>query len=549
MTDPIDVATREHVEQLFRGLDKPVRLLFFTQRQACAACREQRELLQAVAALSDKVELEVHDLVEDAGTVRRHGIARVPATAVVGEKDPGIRFYGVTGGYEFGSLVEAIVLVSTGRLELDDAVVRLARRISRPLHLEILVTLTCPYCPRMVQLAHQLAWLNDQVRADMIDAAQFPELAQRYQVSGVPRTVVNERPAFEGALPPMDALLEILRLAEPALYEEAEAALREARGERRARDAEPGHDYDVLIVGAGPAAMAAAIYATRKDLDVALLGDTVGGQIVNTASIENWLGIPEIGGEELARLFRAHAERYPVAERLHVQVTRITQEDGRFVAETGDGKRYRARALIYCAGKRYRTLGVPGEQRFLGRGVAFCATCDAPLYRDKRVAVVGGGNSAFTAARDLLPWAREIHLINILDDFQADPVLVEEVRRSGRVRFHPATEVREFLGDERLTGVRLQAADGSSRQDLAVDGVFLEIGLVPNSQPLAGLVELNERGEVPVDRRQATALPGLFAAGDVADEPYKQIIIAAGAGARAALAAYDHLLEQRRQPA
>ena len=197
--------------------------------------------------------------------------------------------------------------------------------------------------------------------------------------------------------------------------------------------------------------------------------------------------------------------------------------------------------MVYCAGKRYRTLGLPSEQRFLGHGIAFCATCDAPLYRDKRVAVVGGGNSAFTAARDLLPFARRIHIINILDRFQADPVLLEKVRNSGHVSLYPATEVKEFLGKEHLTGIRLQSTDGKQRQDLQVEGVFLEIGLVPNAAPLTNLLDLNAHGEVPVQRDQSTAVPGLFAAGDVTDEPVKQMIVAAGAGAKAALAAYEYL--------
>ncbi|RMD68208.1 MAG: hypothetical protein D6819_09950 [Gammaproteobacteria bacterium] len=543
---PVDPKSLEEAKRLFARLQRPVRLVFFTQPFACAACREQKALLEALAGLSDKVTLEVHQFAEDAEAVRTYGIERVPATAVVGERDYGIRFYGITAGYEFPSLLEAILLVSTGEVSLDPAIQSLVQRIDVPVHLEILVTLTCPYCPKMVQLAHQLAYLNDHIRADMIDVAEFPELAVRYGVSGVPLTVVNERPAFEGALPPLDAVMEILKRVKPSEYERLEAAIREAAGERRVRWAKTDKLYDVIIVGAGPAAMSAAIYAVRKNLEVALLGDEVGGQMVNTASIENWLGIPEISGFDLAMAFRRHVERYPIAERLHVQVTKVSREGGGFAVETSDGSRYRAKTVIYCAGKRYRTLGVPGESRFLGHGIAFCATCDAPLYRDKRVAVVGGGNSAFTAARDLLPFAREIHIINIKDTFQADPILIEEVTRSDKVVLHPAMEVKAFLGKERLEGVRLQSVDGRERMDLLVEGVFLEIGLIPNSQPVEGLLPLNEHKEIPVARDQSTAVEGFFAAGDVTDEPYKQLIVAAGAGAKAALRAYDYFMEKKR---
>ncbi len=545
MSELLSRENREEVRRMFSRLDSPVRLVFFTQKHACRACRDQQELLEDVAALSDRIELEIHDLVEDRERAREYGIRRIPATAVVGERDYGIRFYGVTAGYEFPTLVEDILMVSTGEVDLDPAARQLADRIHAPVHLEVLVSLTCPYCPRVVRLAHQLAFLHDNIRADMEDVAEFPELAQRYQASGVPLTVVNERPAFEGALPPVDAVLEILRIAEPATFEEIDAAMRQATGERRARALDPERVYDVLVVGAGPAAVTAAIYAARKALDVAVVGDEPGGQIRNTATIENWPGMLEVGGAELADRFRRHMEHYPLAEGLHQRVAKVDRhpEEG-FVVETDSGDRLRARTVVYCAGKRYRTLGVPGESRFLGRGIAFCATCDAPLHRDHRVVVVGGGNSAFTAARDLLPWAREIHIVNILPDFQADPVLQDAVRGSPRVHLHPGMEVVEFLGDDRLRGVRLRAVRGEDLRDLPADGVFLEIGLVPNTGPVARLLDIEPGAEVPVAPDQSTPVPGLFAAGDASSEPVKQIVVAAGAGAKAALSAHAFLQRQ-----
>ena len=549
MPQPIDEHTLQELKQRLAPLKRPVQLVFFGQKMpACNNCREQQALLEAVAQASDRVSLEVLDIEDDAARARALQVDKIPATVVLGEggRDYGIRFFGITSGFEFSSLVEAIEMVGTGRVDLPPDVAKLAELIDRPTHLEVMVTLTCPYCPKMVRLVHQLAYLNEHIRADMIDAAEFPQLVQRYRVSGVPRTVIDGRPAFEGALPPQSAVLEIIKVVNPAAWDKIDAQMRALRGERKARDAEPGHRYDVLIVGAGPAAMTATIYAARKALDVAVLGKDTGGQMVNTETIENWPGIPEVGGQELATLFRHHAERFPVAERLGVTVTRIERgEDGDFLAHSDDGQTYRARSVIYCAGKQYRTLGVPGEARFLGQGIAFCATCDAPLYADKRVAVVGGGNSAFTAARDLLPWAREIHIINILPDFQADPVLFEEVTRHPNVHLHPSTHVRAFLGEDRLTGVRLESEDGQQRQDLAVEGVFLEIGLVPNSRPVADLLELDDQGQIPVQRDGSTAVPGFFAAGDVTDWPDKQIVIAAGCGAEAALAAERWLKENK----
>ena len=542
MAEMIDAKTRKELENIFSSLTGPVRIVLFTQEMACESCRHQEELLRSVARLSKKISLTVFDMLKDPGKAREYGVTRVPATAIVGDRDHGIRFYGVTAGYEFGSLVEAISMVSQGKSGLDRQIEDLLLLIDVPVHLEVMVTLTCPYCPRMVHLAHQMAMANDQVRADMVDAAEYPQLVQRYFVQGVPRTIVNEFPSFEGAIPAFEAIMEILKIVKPDVYDRIDTQMREARGERFARKAEPGRVYQAIIVGAGPAALSAAVYAARKDLDLALIGGRVGGQITNTASIDNWLGTPDISGQDLARLFRDHVERYPIAELLDVTVRSIKKQGDVFLLETSDGTIYQAVAVIYCAGKEYRRLGIPGESRFIGHGIAFCATCDAPLFRDRTVAVIGGGNSAFSSARDLLPFAREIHILNILPDFQADPVLVDEVRNNRHVKLHPGTEVREFLGQDRLQGIRVESVDGSSRFDLMVDGVFLEIGLTPNTDAVRDILTLNENGEVPVKPDQSTEIPGLFAAGDVTDETQKQIVVAAGAGAKAALAAYEYIL-------
>ena len=545
MTRFLDDKTHKELEQRLKRLEKPVKLLFFGQSSpTCGNCREQEGLLEEVARIADGIELEKLDMLADAQRARELQVDKIPATLVLdGEgNDLGIRFYGITSGYEFSSLVEAIEMVGSGESGLSEEVTRMVQLIRRPVRLEVMVTLTCPYCPKMVRVAHQFAFVNPNIRAEMVDSAEFPQLVQRYRVSGVPRTVIDGRPAFEGALPAQNAILEILKVVEPGVWERIDAEMRTLLGERQAHEVKPDHRYDLIIVGAGPAAMTATIYAARKALDVAVLGRKSGGQILNTETIENWPGIPAIGGQELATLFRNHAERFPVAERLGVTVKHIDRrDDGDFEVQVEDGTLYRARSVIYCAGKEYRTLDVPGEEQFLGQGIAFCATCDAPLYADKAVAVVGGGNSAFTAARDLLPWAREIHIINILPDFKADPVLIEEVTAHDNVHLHPSTHVRAYLGEGRLTGVRLESEDGSERTDLAVEGVFLEIGLVPNSQPVAHLVELDGQKQIPVERDGSTSVPGLFAAGDVTDAPDKQIVIAAGAGAEAALAAERYL--------
>jgi alkyl hydroperoxide reductase subunit F len=237
-------------------------------------------------------------------------------------------------------------------------------------------------------------------------------------------------------------------------------------------------------------------------------------------------------------------ESYPVAELVGARVDAVTREGQAFAVRTADGKVFHAQAIVYCAGKEYKRLGVPGEERFLGHGIAFCATCDAPLYTDRTVAVVGGGNSALTAVRDLLSFAREVHVIHRRESFKADAALVDEVKGHPRVRLHAPYEVVSFVGDERLTGAEIRSADGQT-ETLAVDGVFLEIGLVPNTAPVKDIVQLNERDEIPIQADHSTALAGLFAAGDATSVPEKQIAIAVGGGALAALTAYRYLVENR----
>ena len=222
-------------------------------------------------------------------------------------------------------------------------------------------------------------------------------------------------------------------------------------------------------------------------------------------------------------------------------VVKVEKSETGFFVFTDDDRKFAARSVIYCTGQEYRRLGVPGEDRFIGKNIGFCATCDAPLYRGKRVAVVGGGNSAFTAARDLLNFASEIHLIHRREGFEADETLIEEVKTSEKVKMHTSMIVNSFLGWEKLNGVRLESVDGTDRYDLVVEGVFLEIGLIPNSGPIQDLIELNDSGEIPVNRDQSTSVGGLFAAGDVTDFEEKQISIAVGQGAVAALSSYKYL--------
>jgi alkyl hydroperoxide reductase subunit F len=539
----IDQKTEEELRRVFGNLVSPVKLVFFTQENACPACAQQRELLEELVALSSKLQLKVYDFVLHGDEVLSYKVDKIPATAIVGRRDYAIRFYGVTVGYEFASLLEAIVMVSTGRSGLDPQLEELVKGVKEQVHIQVYVTLTCPYCPRMVHVAHQFALVNDKIRADMVEAAEFPHLVQRYSVSAVPKTVINETHYFEGALPAEAAYLEVLKAVNPEQYRRIDEASREAEGTRRVRTAREDHEYEVIIVGGGPSAMSAAVYAARKGLDVAMIAKKLGGQVSDTASVENYLGLSSVSGADMTEAFKNHVENYSIAEVLGVNVLEVKKADQGFTVLADDNRRFRASSVLYCAGKEYRRLGIPGEERFIGRGIGFCATCDAPLYRDKRVAVVGGGNAAFTAARDLLSFASEVHLIHRRKQFKADEALVKEVLGAKNVVLHTPMVVRSFFGENKLAGLTLESVDGRDRFDLNVDGVFLEIGLTPNSDPLKGLLQLNDRGEVPVNRDQSTSVVGLFAAGDVTDVEEKQIAIAVGQGALAALSAHKYLAQ------
>lgn len=541
----IDEKTKNELKPILDALVSTVKLVFFTQKTDCPECEKQLELLEELAALSDKLELKVYDFTLHGEEAMNYKIDKVPATAIVGEKDYDIRFFGITAGYEFTSLLEAIVMASTQKTGLDPQLEALVAGIKEKVHIQVMVTPTCPYCPKMVHLAHQFAFINDNIRADMVEASEFPQLVQRYDVSGVPKTVVNEVHSFEGAISAGAAFMEILKAVNPEEYRKLDEAIREIQGKRKIKDAEEGHIYDIIIVGGGPASMSAAIYSARKGLDTAVIAKKLGGQIDYTASVENYLGFLSIGGQDMTKLFRNHMENYPMAETLGADVIGVKRKKGGFIVVTDDKRKFKSKSIIFCTGKEYRRLGVPGEERFIGKSIGFCATCDAPLYRDKKVAVVGGGNSAFTAMRDLLSFASEIHIIHRRKEFKADDTLVKEVLSAKNIKVHTPMIVHSFLGKEKLTGVRLESPDKKEKLDLKVDGVFLEIGLSPNSGPIKGLVKLNQWGEVPVDRNQSTTVLGLFAAGDVTDVAEKQISISVGDGAKAALSAHKYLVENK----
>jgi alkyl hydroperoxide reductase subunit F len=302
--------------------------------------------------------------------------------------------------------------------------------------------------------------------------------------------------------------------------------------------------YDVIIIGSGPAGMTAAIYSARKGLKTLVLSKDVGGQLNISAELENYLGYSFIDAPTLITHFEEHVERFDITRVIGEEVLNLSVVDNIKVVRTKAGNQYQGRTLIIASGKYPRLLGVPGEKRLMGKGVAFCSTCDAPFYKDKVVAVIGGGNSALEAAGELQRWATRVYLV-VRNCYSADDILIDRVTRLDKVQVFLGYETLEILGEQQVGGIRLRAQSDGSEQTLPVDGVFVEIGLLPNSAFAMDVLALNEYGEIVIDCQTQTGVPGVFAAGDVTNVQDKQVIVAAGEGAKAALRAHEYLLARR----
>jgi alkyl hydroperoxide reductase subunit F len=302
--------------------------------------------------------------------------------------------------------------------------------------------------------------------------------------------------------------------------------------------------YDLLILGGGPAAMSAGVYAARKMMKLAIITKDFGGQVRETSEVENWMGFQSINAKDLADMFEEHVKSFDIPVSLGTATAECKKEADTFRVRTEDGRVFSSRTVIVATGKRHRRLNVPGEKELVGRGVAYCATCDAPFFKGKRVVVAGGGNSAFTTAVDLLKVGAEVTLVNFIKGWQADAALQARVKQTDQVSLLDHHQVVRIEGKDKVTGVVVKDRENEREAKLDADGIFVEIGLIPNNESVKDLVDLNEQGEVIVDCSCRTSVEGLYGAGDVTTVPHKQIVIAAGEGAKAALSAYDYLINK-----
>ncbi|MGE0071863.1 MAG: alkyl hydroperoxide reductase subunit F [Thiomonas sp.] len=488
---------------------------------ASEASAQLRTLLEQIAALSDKIALRLDG--DD---------ARKPSFAL--QRSSGqplhLRFAAIPLGHEFTSLVLALLWAGGHPPKVEAQTVEAIRRLDGEYRFEVYISLSCHNCPDVVQALSLMAVLNPRVQTVVIDGALFQSEVESRQIMAVPTVYLNGEPFASGR---MDVEQIVAKL-------DAGAAQRDAA---RLGAKEP---FDLLIVGGGPAGAAAAVYGARKGIRVGLAAERFGGQVNDTLAIENYISVLQTDGPRFAAALDAHVRQYGVDVMNQQRADKLlpAAEPGELIGvQLANGAVLRSRSVILATGARWRQLGVPGEDAYRNKGVAYCPHCDGPLFKGKRVAVIGGGNSGVEAAIDLAGLAAHVTLLEFAAELRADAILVSKLRSLPNVTVITSAQTTEISGDgSKVNGLTYTDRVSGNGIRLDLDGVFVQIGLVPNTEWLKATVELNRFGEIVVDAKGQTSVPGVFAAGDATTVPYKQIVIAAGDGAKAALAAFDYLI-------
>ncbi|GAC1037205.1 alkyl hydroperoxide reductase subunit F [Pseudomonas sp. No.117] len=485
-----------------------------------AKSREMLSLLQDIASLSDQVSLST-----DGSDERRPSFALLTPGQNID-----LRFAGLPMGHEFTSLVLALLQVGGHPSKASQDVIEQVKALDGDYQFETYFSLSCQNCPDVVQALNLMAVLNPRVKHVAVDGALFQDEVERRQIMAVPSVYLNGKPFGQGRM----GLEEIVAKLDTG------AAARSA-DKLNAKDA-----FDVLVIGGGPAGAAAAVYAARKGIRTGVAAERFGGQVLDTLAIENFISIKETEGPKLAMALEEHVKQYEVdimnLQRAE-QLIPAHEAGGLHEVRFTDGGSLKAKTLILATGARWREMNVPGEKEYRNRGVAYCPHCDGPLFKGKRVAVIGGGNSGVEAAIDLAGIVAHVTLIEYDGQLRADAVLQRKLFSLPNVTVITSALTSEVKGDgQKVNGLVYKDRNSSEFHHIDLEGVFVQIGLVPNTDWLKGTVELSPRGEIEVDARCQTSLPGVFAAGDVTTVPYKQIVIALGEGAKASLAAFDHLI-------
>lgn len=512
----LDSDILSQVKQIFSALEHHFTFAI-TEHPQHESANEMAEFMRDVAGCSNHLDCTI-DLTDE------------PTLAVALLKDgapTGIVFRAVPNGHEFTSLLLAVLNADgKGKNLPDEGIARRIKALKGPIKVTSYVSLTCTICPDVVQALNVIAIYNPAITHETVDIAIFEPEAKAMKVQGVPTTYANGQLLNVGR----SSLGELVTKLEEAFGTQAD----EQTGEPVERH------YDVVVLGGGPAGASAAIYSARKGLKVAVVAGRIGGQVKDTVSIENLISVPKTTGAQLADDLRTHILSYPVDIFEDRQITEVQLNEPikRLLAQGGEV--FTAPAVIVATGASWRKLGVEGEADYIGRGVAFCPHCDGPLFKGKHVAVVGGGNSGIEAAIDLAGICRKVTVFEFLDTLKADSVLQDKARALPNVEIFTSSQTTRVIGDgSRLTALRVKDRLTGEERDFPLDGVFVQIGLAANSGPFREHLQTTRIGEIVVDNNCRTALPGVYAAGDVSNVSYKQIIIAMGEGAKAALSAFD----------
>ncbi|MBU0750657.1 MAG: alkyl hydroperoxide reductase subunit F [Gammaproteobacteria bacterium] len=511
----LDAAIKTQLAAYLEKLQQPIELVASTD--ASDASRQMRELLADIAALSPKV------------TVREDGSdARRPSFSVGRPNEPHrIRFAGLPMGHEFTSLILALLQSGGHPPKVDAAVIEQVQAIEGEFKFETFISLSCHNCPDVVQALNLMAVLNPDVESVMIDGALFQQEVEARQIMAVPVVFLNGKVFGNGRMS----------------LEEIVAKLDTGAAARAADELDAKEAFDVLVVGGGPAGSAAAIYAARKGIRTGVVAERFGGQVLDTLAIENFISVQHTEGPKLAAALEQHVREYEVDIMNLQRAASLVPGKNMHEVRLASGATLKAKTVILATGARWREMNVPGEQEYKAKGVCFCPHCDGPLFKGKRVAVIGGGNSGVEAAIDLAGIVGHVTLLEFDGKLRADAVLQAKLKSLPNVTVIVSAQTTEVVGDgHKVTGlVYKDRVSGESRR-VELDGIFVQIGLLPNTDWLKGTLNLSKHGEIEVDARGQTSVPGIFAAGDVTTVPYKQIIIAMGEGAKASLSAFDHLI-------
>ncbi len=517
----LDASLKTQLKTYLERVTQPVELV--ASVDASDSATELLEVLGDIAAMSDKISLRTDgtDARKPSFEIRRSGT------------DIAVQFAGIPLGHEFTSLVLALLQVGGHPPKTDQALIEQSQQLAGDYRFETYFSLSCHNCPDVVQALTLMSVLNPRIRHVAIDGALFQAEVEQRQVMAVPMVYLNGEVFASGRMS----------------LEEIVAKLDTGASAREASNLSAKSAFDVLIVGGGPAGSAAAIYAARNGIRTGEAAERFGGQVLDTLSIENFISVRETEGPKLATALEQHVKDYEVdvmnLQRAEKLVPAAETAHGYTEIQLANGGSLKARTVIISTGARWRQMNVPGEDEYRNKGVAYCPHCDGPLFKGKRVAVIGGGNSGVEAAIDLAGIVSHVTLIEFDSKLRADEVLQRKLRSLPNATIIVSALSTEVQGDgQRVTGLVYKDRTDDSTHIIELEGIFVQIGLLPNTEWLKGAIDLSPRGEIIINDRCETSVPGVFAAGDATTVPYKQIIIAMGEGAKASLSAFDHLIRQ-----